>query len=482
MDLTPADMEKFFNPKSIALIGVSRSSQRLGGLSFLRRYLDAGYSGRLYPVNAKADDILGVKAWPDLASLPETPDLVMIAVGAPKVPELIEECARNGAHHVHLLTAGFDELENPEAQKLSDQLVSACRQHGVLVIGPNCMGPYRPAARLTAWGAVPGISGPLGIISQSGGMTQRLTEYSASLGLGVEKAVSVGNGSVIDTLDFLEAFGKDPLIKVIGLYLEGIADGSRLVELARETGLCKPIVILKGGKTEAGSRTAASHTGAMAGSSAVWDAVLSQANMIQVHTMNEWVDALMAFAFISKPSSDGVFILSGGGGTGVTYGDTFTRAGLSVPELSEPTMQRLKEIVPAAGSIAGNPLDFWQVFNDLQCLENLIDMAESEQRIGIIIADRLIARKAFHTQERPDLTEETINIFKNRQGKKPVVLVVDSEGGDPGLAADGAEMRAAFGRAGYAAFASSSRAALALARLCRHYELRAQLSRTEIPV
>ena len=199
--LTPADMDKFFNPQSIALVGVSRSGWRFGGLSFMRKLIDAGYAGRLYPINAKADDILGVKAWPDVASLPEVPDLVMVAVAAANVPAVIEACAGKGARHIHLLTAGFDELGTAAGQEMAARLVSTCVRYGIRLIGPNCMGPYRPAVGLTAWGAIPGVVGPLGIISQSGGMTQRLTEYAASLGLGVEKAVSVGNGSVLGALD-----------------------------------------------------------------------------------------------------------------------------------------------------------------------------------------------------------------------------------------------------------------------------------------
>lgn len=475
MQLSAEDMEKFFNPGSIALVGVSRSGWRFGGLSFLRKFIDAGYPGRLYPVNAKADNILGIKAWPDLASLPEVPDLVMIAVAAARVPGVIEACAAKGVRHVHLLTAGFDELGSPEGKQMAERLVSTCRRHGVLLIGPNCMGPYRPAARLTAWGAIPGIAGPLGIISQSGGMTQRLTEYAASLGLGVEKAVSVGNGSILDALDFLEAFGKDPQIRVIGIYLEGVSDGGRFFSLARDIGREKPIIVLKGGNTEAGARTAASHTGAMAGSPALWEAVFRQANMIRVHTLDGWVDALMALAFIGPPVSGGVFVLSGGGGTSVMYGDTFTREGLAIPELSAAAMERLKEIVPAAGSIAGNPLDLWQVFSDLECLGNLVDMAEQEGRVGMIVADRLIARSAFHMPETPDLTRQTIEMLRERPGQKPVVFVVDSEGGDPGLAAQGASIRAAFGRAGYAAYPTLARAARALARLWRYYSARGQV-------
>ena len=473
MRLAADDLEKFFNPRSIALIGVSRSGWRFGGLSFLRKYKEAGYAGRLYPINAKADEIIGIKAWPDLSSLPEVPDLATIAVAAAQVPDVIVECARKGTRHIHLLTAGFGELGTAAGQALEKHLISVCEQHGVLLIGPNCMGPYRPAARLAAWGAIPGRPGPLGLISQSGGMTQRLTEYAAPLGLGVEKAVSVGNGSVLDALDFLEAFGRDPSIKVIGIYLESIADGRRFVALARRIGTAKPIVLLKGGETDAGARTAASHTGAMAGSPTLWEAAMRQANTIQVRTLDGWMDALMAFARIPEASAQGLFIIGGGGGSSVIYGDACVRAGLQVPPLGPATMARLREITPAAGSIAGNPLDMWLTFSDPAYLTRLLDLAEADPAVSMILVDRLIARDAFHMADVADPTPETIARLKNRKGRKPVVFVVDSEGGDPDLAAKGASTRAAFGAAGFAVFPTIARAAKTLARLCLYHHKRA---------
>jgi acetate---CoA ligase (ADP-forming) len=470
MRLNPDNMDKFFNPRSIAFIGVSRSAGRFGGLSFLTKYVEAGYTGGLYPINPKADHILGIKAWPDLASLPETPDLAMVAVSAERVPGVIEACAGKGIRHIHLLTAGFDELGHATGTALKQQLVAVCREHEVLLIGPNCMGPYRPAARLTAWGAIPGRPGPLGIISQSGGMTQRLTEYAASLGLGVDKAVSVGNGSVLDALDFLEAFGRDPAIEVIGMYLESVTDGARLLDLAREIGSAKPIVLIKGGETDVGARTAASHTGAMAGSSAVWEAVIRQAGMIQVRSLDGWLDALMALARIPQPAHEGLFIIGGGGGSSVIYSDTCVREGLKVPLLSASTMDRLRQITPTAGSIAGNPLDHWLVFSDPDYLARLVDMAEQDPAVAIIVVDRLIARNAFHMQDAPDPTPDTIALLKKRTGAKPIVFVVDSEGGDQALAAQGAAVRAALGLAGYAVFPSIARAARGLRRVCAYYQ------------
>ncbi len=470
MQLSPADLQKFFSPQSIAFIGVSRSGFRFGGLSFLRKYIEAGYAGRLYPINAKADEILGVRAWPDIESLPEVPDLVTVAVAAPQVPDVIAACARKGVRHVHLLTAGFGELGHAAGKALEQRLTSVCAEQGVRLIGPNCMGPYRPASHLTAWGAIPGRPGPLGIISQSGGMTQRITEYLASLGLGIEKAVSVGNGSVLGPLDFLEAFGQDPAIKVIGMYLESIADGGRMVSLARRIGLRKPIVLLKGGETEAGARTAASHTGAMAGSREIWQAAIRQANMVQVRTLDGWADALMALARVGRPSSDALFIIGGGGGTTVFYGDTCVREGLRVPPLGAQTLAALSRITPEAGSIAGNPLDFWLVFSETDRLAQIIALADQDPDIGLILVDRLIARNAFHMQDAPDPTPDVIACLSARNGGKPVVFVVDSEGGDPDLAARGAATRAALGEAGYAVFPTITRAARAVARVRRYFE------------
>jgi len=470
MYLSTTDMEKLFDPKSIAFIGVSRSSLRLGGLSFMRKYLEAGYPGRLYPVNPKAREILGVKAWPELGALPEVPDLAMVAVAAPQVAGVLEACGQVGLRHVHVLTSGFGELGTDTGKTLEAGLGEVAQRHEMRLIGPNCMGTYRPASRLTAWGAIPGRPGPLGIISQSGGMTQRLTEYADSLGLGVEKAVSVGNGTVLDGVDFLEAFGRDESIRVIGVYLESLSDGRRFLEVASHVGRRKPIVLLKGGETGPGARTASSHTGAMAGDRALFEAAVRQANVTQVRTMDEWVDALLAFAFVSRPFSDAVFVIGGGGGNSVMYGDTCVREGLNVPSLSQATMERLWEIVPKAGSIAGNPLDLWETFTNTDSLIQVIDLAEADPSVSMSVVDRLIGRKAYHMPEGSDPTPEIIKGLKERSGKKPIVFVVDGEGGDPELAAQSALTRSALGSAGYAAFPTMARAARALGCLCRYYE------------
>ena len=218
-------------------------------MSFLTKLLDCGFPGSLYPINPKAEEIRGLKAYPSLSALPEAPDLVILCVAAQKAPSILKECGRLGLRHVHILSAGFRETGTKEGKQLEDRIRAISREREMLVIGPNCMGPYCPASRLTAWGAIPARSGPLGVISQSGFIAQRLTEQTCSLGLGVDKAVSFGNGTVLDSTDYLEFMGRDKAIRVIAVYLESIREARRFFSLARGINRVKPIVLWKGGET-----------------------------------------------------------------------------------------------------------------------------------------------------------------------------------------------------------------------------------------
>lgn len=464
------DLEPFFRPRHIAIVGVTRSESSFGGLSFLQKLQESSFPGTLYCINPKATEIRGLPAYPNLSSLPLVPDLAMVCVAAAHVPAVLEECGQIGLRYIHILTSGFKEIGTEQGRQLEDQIASIAKEEGLLIIGPNCMGPYCPASGLTAWGAIPGAPGPLGVISQSGSITQRLTEYAYSLGIGTEKAVSVGNGTVLDTLDFLEFMGQDEGIRVIALYIENMRDGRRFFKLAREISKRKPIIAWKGGKTEVGARTAASHTGGMAGEQVIWEAVFRQTGVIQVNSLDEWMDAVFAFAFLPPPGSRGVFLISGGGGNSVVSSDTCIHEGLDVPSPSSATMEKLRETVPAAGSIAGNPLDDWQTFVSPDYLGTILDLVCREPAMGMVIVTRLIARKAFHMSSQPDSIPATIEQVKQRNNRKPVVFVVDSEGGDPDLAAQGASLRAEFGKGGIPAYSSVKRAARALIHLYRYYK------------
>ncbi len=331
-------------------------------MSFLQKLQEARFPGTLYCINPKATEIRGLPAYPNLSSLTVVPDLVMVCIAAEHVPTVLEECGHIGIRYIHILTSGLKEIGTEQGRQLEEQIALIAKEKGLLIIGPNCMGPYCPASGLTAWGAIPGAPGPLGVISQSGSITQRLTEYAYSLGIGTDKAVSVGNETILNNLDFLEFMGQDEGIRVIALYIESIRDGKRFFDLAREISKRKPIIAWKGGKTAVGARTAASHTGGMAGEQLIWEAVFRQTGVIQVSSLDEWADAVFAFALLPPPGSRGVFLIGGGGGTSVVSSDTCIHEGLDVPSPSSASMKKLRETVPAVGSIAGNPLDDWQTF------------------------------------------------------------------------------------------------------------------------
>ena len=233
MALNQTDVQKIFKPAKVAIIGVSTGDYKFGGTSFLMKLQQGGFAGKLYPINPKAREIRGLKAYPDLPSLPELPDLAIVCVAARFVPGILEDCARIGLRHIHILTSGFKETGLTEGRLLEERIVAIARDKGLRIIGPNCMGPYCPSVGLTAWGAIPGLSGSVGIISQSGGLTQRLTEYTASLGIGVDKAVSFGNAAVLDSTDFLEIMAEDNDIRVIAMYLESVKDARKLMQAAK---------------------------------------------------------------------------------------------------------------------------------------------------------------------------------------------------------------------------------------------------------
>ena len=469
MGLRKTDLEQFFSLSSIAIVGVPRNDYRFGGLSYLNKFKEYGFPGKLYPINPKATEISGLKAYSDLSSLPEVPDLAIICVTARLVPTILEECARIGLRHIHILSSGFKEIGTKEGDILEQRVTAISEENGLLVIGPNCMGPYSPSGRLTPWGAIPGMSGSLGIISQSGGLAQRLTEYTSSLGIGVEKAVSIGNAAVLSTIDYLEFMARDEKIRVIAMYLESVKDGTRLFHLAKEVSQKKPIILWKGGETEVGASTAASHTGGMAGEMKIWEAFCRQTGVVHVRSMDEWVDAIMAFSFLTAPTGKGVFLIGGGGGNSVSNSDLCIREGLDVPPLSEPTIAWLRQGGPAAGSIFGNPLDMWRVFTDPIYLTELLDLAYKDPCVGMLIVDRLIKRKAYHMPESLDPDPQLIEFLKKEGYQKPTVITVDSEGGDLDLASKGTALRAEFCRAKIPAYPSLQRAAKALIHLHRYH-------------
>jgi acyl-CoA synthetase (NDP forming) len=258
---------------------------------------------------------------------------------------------------VQLFTAGFDETGDHEGSRLQEELVRIARSGGVRIIGPNCVGIYCPESRISFASDFPREAGKVGFISQSGGYTYLAVRMGAVRGLRFSKVVSYGNASDINESELLEYLAHDPETEIITAYIEGTRDGQRLLRALAEATAEKPVIVIKKGRTEAGSRGTRSHTGALAGNDTVWDAAFRQAGVIRVEDIEELVDVLVAFLFMPLPAGRNVAVVGAGGGASVRASDECEAGGLTLPPISDEVKAALNQVVPLAGSMLRNPVD-----------------------------------------------------------------------------------------------------------------------------
>ncbi|MEE8353931.1 MAG: CoA-binding protein, partial [Dehalococcoidales bacterium] len=359
------DLDSMFHPRSVAVVGVSTDPVGWGGTGFLSRLRKLEFPGDLYPVNPKADEIQGLKVYPDIGSLPQPPDLVIVAIPGAGVPQVLRDCIAAGVKNVHIFSSGFAETGLPEGRRLDAEITEIIGNSDLHVIGPNCMGVYVPASRLTYWGAEPAGSGSLAFLSQSGGHAEMISDYAQKLGVYFSKMISFGNARGLQAVDLLEYLGDDPETRVIAVYLAGVSQGGRFTRLVREIGRTKPVLVWKGGLTESGSRAVASHTGSLAGEERIWDAFFAQTGAVRVDSREEIVDFVLAYNHLGPPRGRRVLLISGGGGNSVALADICSREGLEVPRLSESTRQELNSFIRLAGNSARNPIDAWMLQEDV---------------------------------------------------------------------------------------------------------------------
>jgi len=462
--------ERMFHPRSIAIVGISRTYTGLGGQFFLKNLRRAEFPGKIYLINPTAGEISGIKAYPSLSALPEAVDLAIVCVPAQFVPSVLEECAGKGVRGIHILSSGFKELGSPEGIRLEEEIRRVSAQGGLKVIGPNCMGPYVPQSGLMLWGQIPAVSGSMAFLSQSGTLTQRMTEHAHFTGMGISKAVSFGNAAVLDSADYLEYLEGDEETRVIGLYLESVRDGRRFLEVARRVNQKKPMVLWKGGETASGAGAVASHTGTLAGEDRIWENGLRQAGIARVRSLEEVVGTAMALSYLPPPKGRRLFILGGGGGNSVYYADICIRVGLQVPTLTGETRDEISALVPAVGSFARNPVDAWKAFHNPGYMSQILEIVFQEPDLDMIILDRLIPRMTYASAEDKETSQMAIDYLQKNHHRKPLVAVVDGAGEDPSLAGEAAQLRQRYCRAGIPAYASLPLAAQALARTAAYYE------------
>ncbi|MGD1041816.1 MAG: acetate--CoA ligase family protein [Sedimentisphaerales bacterium] len=348
-------LDKFFNPKSVAIVGASRQKGKVG-YEILRSMLDAGFPGKIFPVNPQADSIENLKCYPDLPSISQVPDLVVIVVPAKSVAPVMQQCATLGIKAVVVITAGFKEV-GEEGRKLEQQVLQIAKQAGIRVIGPNCLGLIVPAKKLNAsFGGTLPVIGSTGYLSQSGALLAAILDMANSNGIGFSKLVSIGNKADVDELDIIEAFADDPDTKVIAGYLESITDGNAFVNIAEQISLKKPILLMKAGVTAAGAKAASSHTGSLAGSETAYEAVFERAGVIRCFSIKSQFDFAQGFAYQPLPKGPSVAVITNAGGAGIMAADAIEKLHLTFAKLSEGTIRRLAEKLPAAANLH-NPID-----------------------------------------------------------------------------------------------------------------------------
>jgi len=348
-------LQSFFNPESVAIVGASRQKGKVG-YEILTNMVAGGYPGKIFPVNPKADEIEGLKCYPDLSSIGETPDLVIIIVPAPFVASVMEECAKVRVKSAIIITAGFKEV-GPEGKKLEEEVVKIARRGGIRFIGPNCLGLIAPAYKLNAsFGGDLPVPGVIGYISQSGALLAAILDLANANGIGFSDLVSIGNKADIDELDIIKAFGSQKDTKVIAGYLESITDGDVFVREAEEISYSKPILLMKSGGTEAGAKAASSHTGSLAGGDVAYESAFKRAGVIRCDSIKEQFDFAQAFANQPLPEGAAVAVITNAGGPGIMAADAIEERGLTFAKLSDETKKKLAANLPAAANVH-NPVD-----------------------------------------------------------------------------------------------------------------------------
>jgi acyl-CoA synthetase (NDP forming) len=350
-------LDEIFAPRGVAVVGAPGPGKMNFATIVLSALKEAGFPS-IYPVNPKHSESLGLRCYPDLLSIPGVVDHVVVSIPAESALALLDECAAKRVRSVHFFTAGFGESGLAGRAELEQQMLQKARAGGFRIVGPNCVGLYVPGSRLLNTAGIPFEPGPIGFISQSGGHANNLPADGGPRGLRFSKVVSYGNALDIDENELLSYLCQDAETEIIAAYIEGVRDGRRFLGALREASTRKPVVVYKGGRTEAGKRAALGHTASLTSSVAVFEGLCRQANAIRVESLDEMIDVLVALRFANPlPRGRGVALAGAGGGPSVLASDEIEKAGLELPPLSSEVRSEMMRHLPVSGSIFTNPVD-----------------------------------------------------------------------------------------------------------------------------
>jgi len=478
-DSRVADIEAIFHPRSIAVVGASANPDT-PGYDYVQSLQEFGYKGRIYPINPKGGEVLGLPMHPSLREVSGGVDYVISCIPNVYVLDLVSDCAAAEVKALQLFTGRFSETGRADDAALEDKLRQKAIEAGVRLIGPNCMGLLYPELGISFRTDMSRKSGPIGFLSQSGNLLFELTHFGESRGLRFSKAISYGNALDLNECDFLEYFAQDAETRVIGAYIEGVRDGRAFIAALKRASSRKPTVILKGGRTEAGGRTAVSHTAALAGSAAVWDAVLQQSGAIAVDMVEELIDVLIACAYMrapaigetnDRPPKPRLAMVGAGGGRSVLTADLCQELGLTVPPLPQDVEAKVAAKAPDLAGWVTNPVDqsilAGSGLGGAQVLEWLDESPQIDMLVGNVGEPWAFGRPNGEAIVRR-VTERFIEVAAKTQ--KPFAVVLGpSDYADEDRWRVVSKAREQLVAAGVAVFPSVERAVRTLARLAGYW-------------
>ncbi len=408
----PHPLDVFFSPQTVAVIGATERPGSVGRTIFWNLITNP-FGGTVFPINPKRPQVLGVKAYPDIASLPEPVDLAVIVTPAETVPDVVAECGRAGARGAIVISAGFKEL-GAQGAELERRVLAEARKARMRIIGPNCLGVMCPVSGLDAtFAATMARAGSIGFVSQSGALCTAVLDWSLRAMVGFSAFVSIGSMADVGWGDLIDYLGDDPRTRSIILYMESIGDARAFLSAAREVALSKPIIVIKAGRSEAAARAAASHTGALTGSDDVLDAAFRRSGVLRVSSIADLFSMADVFSKQPRPKGRRLAVVTNAGGPGVLATDALVAEGGELAQLSPATVEALNEILPPAWSHA-NPID---ILGDASAERYAKAVAIAAKDAN---ADGLLAILTPQAMTDPTLTAEQLkNLAK--LGSKPIL-------------------------------------------------------------
>ncbi len=472
MTVSQERLARALNPRTVAVVGDKGAS----GYMWLRN--QSTFRGKVYSVQVDPREIPGIEAlgitnYTSLTEIPDEIDWVICAVPRQVAPRVMADAAAKGVAGVGMFTSGFAETGEELGRQLQDAIVEIARNAGIALVGPNCMGLYNPGAgvRFSAE-QVTGEGGRIGVISQSGTHAINTSLLTAANGMLLSTAVSIGNAVILDVPDYLEYFGNDPRTEIIAMYVEGVKEGRRFREVLARVAQRKPVVIWKGGQTDAGARATMSHTASLASAMHIWQALARQVNAIMVDNLDELVDVLQLLLRAKPGGGRRAALMAQTGGQSVSITDAFAKAGLEIPQLTEDSYQQLAGFFNIIGGSYQNPFDMAGTVNqNPDLLDRIFGIIDADPNIDAIVMEMSALFAARRWVANPDLFEDLLNRLQAHQARssKPFATILH-----PGhLEAEIAGLRPKIQARGIAVLPSFDRGARAMARVSAYHRARA---------